>query len=71
MHVRIETEPNFSAGTPTPLITGPYGVDYNIGPDGRLLMTRASTLGQIAGQTSLAIVENWFEELERLAPTSE
>ena len=29
--VDVETEPTFSAGTPTPLITGPYGVELHNG----------------------------------------
>jgi len=57
--------------------TEPYFTDNNNRPtfdvaaDGqRLLMMRSEneSAGALAGQSSLVVVENWFEELRRLAP---
>ena len=38
-------------------------VNYDLAPDGRFLTIRSSTRGEVV------IVENWFDELERLVPT--
>ena len=63
---------------PTKLFEGNYGASanqtgrtYDIAPDGkRFLMIKAgSSADQTAVPTSLVVVQNWREELKRLAPT--
>ena len=77
--VPVETEPGFSYGLPSSVVFGDYVVlpnnerpNIDVAPNGqRFLMIKnvnESTLGA-PGQTALVAVENWFEELERLAPT--
>jgi len=75
MVVGIKTEPTFTAGSPVVLFTGRYttftGVDvnYDISPDGqRLLMIK--TADEEEGQAQINVIQNWFEELKRLAPTN-
>ncbi len=76
MVVSIEAEATFSSGRPELLFTGDYihGVrgSYDLSPDGqRFLMIKPSEhVDQIAGQATLVAVENWFSELNRLAPPS-
>ncbi len=50
---------------------GPPG-RFDVSPDGQqFLMTKsADQTDQINEQTTLVVVENWFEELNRLAPPS-
>ena len=72
MAVRIETRPAFSASRPVVLFTG-YRTSaaagfrfYDVFPDGKhFLMIRSDNS---SGSTELALVENWAEEVERLAP---
>ena len=72
MAVKIEADPNSPIGTPEELFTleGPYstagnlGVLYDISRDGRFLMQRRIEDGEF----QLIYVQNWFEELKRLAP---
>lgn len=71
MVVAVETENAFSAGIPEPLFGGNYKMTgrpptYAVHPDGeQFLMIEEELLEQ---QTSIVVVENWFEELKRLAP---
>ncbi len=78
--VSVETEPSFTAGTPRLLFTGDYldignRPSYDIAPDGRFLMMKSAG-GEIGAefsesqQAQLIVVDNWFEELNRLAPPS-
>ena len=78
--VEIETEPGFRWANPEVLFEGPYegftGVShaYNVSSDGqRFLMIKdpGAEVGDAAQTpfTELSIVENWFTELERIAPT--
>jgi hypothetical protein len=46
-----------------------YHAAYDVSSDGqRFLMIRASKTGSV--EEDLVVVENWFEELNRLAPTN-
>ena len=75
MAVTVETEPTFNPGNPEVLFTGQYrrsapgrGQEWDVAPDGRFLMIRlAGTTGQAAAP-HIVVVENWFEELQRLVP---
>ena len=69
--VSVTAEPNFFAGTPEVLFTGEYlfggaRPNWDISPDGQ----RFLLMKQPVVQTSIAFVNNWFEELNRLAPPS-
>jgi hypothetical protein len=86
MVIGIETEPTVSLSTPERLFPIAGYVDatvdrnysdrtYSVTPDGqRFLMFKPATgteLGSIAQLSSLVVVQNWFEELTRAAPTLE
>ena len=70
--VPIDTEGGFAAGTPEVLFEGPYlseipaGRQYDVAPDGRILMIKPETDDATSAQ--IILVQNWFEELERLVP---
>ena len=70
MAVDVVTEPSFEYGAPRVLFEGDYEIDYpifDVHPDGeRFLIPKP---GMTDGATELIVVENWFAELERLAPT--
>jgi len=78
MAVSIDAESTFSSGTPRALFTGNYVYDsgaarnYAVSADGErfLMIQLASQVGDYSQQTTLAVIENWFEELNRLAPSS-
>ncbi len=76
MAVTVETEPAFSAGIPSVLFRIEYtggAPRYSVSPNGQrfLMMQNADTLPERASEpTALFVVENWFEELNRLAPPS-
>jgi hypothetical protein len=77
MAVPIETEPTFTLGTVDLLFDlGPYSRllrnrRIDISPEGdRFLMLKAGGgLDETAETTSIIVVQHWFEELKRLAPT--
>ncbi len=74
MAVAVETKPTFAAAKPKLLFEGHYepGVfayepNYDVAPDGqRFLMIKGSE--QESAATQINVVENWSEELRRLAP---
>jgi serine/threonine-protein kinase len=80
MAVTVKTEPTFAVGNPEVLFEAPYYVipdrPYDISPDGkRFLMIRDEIQAQEGDEaveippiTELIVVENWFEEIKRLAP---
>jgi DNA-binding winged helix-turn-helix (wHTH) protein/Tol biopolymer transport system component len=77
MAVTVETEDEFSFGTPAPLFDGPYfntpsggERSYDVARDGRFLMIQpGDAAGAAAAQTSMVVVQNWTGELKRLVPT--
>jgi hypothetical protein len=68
----VETEASFSHRTPIPLIDGAGyrlaigGPSYAISSDGQRFLVMKTEVA--ASDTTLAVVENWFEEIRRLAP---
>jgi len=75
MAVEVTTRPAFDAGRPRLLFEGRYlasvfplvGVAYDVSPDGqRFLMVRE--VEQSPSATQIVVVQNWLEELKRLAP---
>jgi len=74
--VSVEGEPAFLHGRPEELFTGNYRVNasgrFDVSPDGQqfLMMKTVEQRAQLDEQTTLVAVENWFSELNRLAPPS-
>lgn len=72
----LETEPTFITGSPGFVFEGPYllsshlGREYDISPGGeRFLVLRSlERTRENPDRDSMIVVENWFEELLRLAP---
>lgn len=82
MSVTVDTGQGFQAGTPRELFSGDYyggniGDFYDAAADGqRFLMLKTSAeTGEAAEpssrQVNLVLVENWFDELKRLAPPAQ
>ena len=44
--------------------------DYDVAPDGRFLMLELPRGGDAGELSEIVIVQNWFEELERLTPVN-
>lgn len=59
-----ESRAFFSKGIST---TGGAGGDYDVMPDGQHFIMLDESASE-ARPTGLVLVENWFDELERLAP---
>ncbi len=76
MAVPIQTEPSFAAGNATVAYDGDVfgraaapGRTYDISPDGeRFLIIKPVDINR-ESPTELILVQNWFEELKRAAPT--
>ena len=79
MAVEVETEPSFAVlMVPQVLFEGNYQFNfgaiphYDISPDGSfLMMTDSAVSSSGVDSTSIVVIDNWFEELNRLAPPSE
>jgi hypothetical protein len=79
MAVPVEAGPNFVAGNPTVLFQGEYaatrgGRNYDVTPDGRRFLMLKQVIGRGSDQdvpsSRFIVVENWFEELNRLVLTN-
>ena len=80
MVVSVEVGQTFLSEPPEELFAGDYlfrapgkygSVTYDVSADGRFLMIKgAEQIEQTNEQTTLSVVHNWFEELNRLAPPS-
>ena len=79
MAVPIEPGPGFTAGNPRVIVDGPFatilpgsqGRMYDVSRDGqRFLMIKADDIGEQAAPPQIVVVQNWFEELKRLAPVN-
>ncbi len=75
MTVRVQTEPSFAPGNPEVVLKGHNfalgsspGRAYDISPDGKRFLVIQEPVGETA-RTELILVQNWFQELERLVPT--
>ena len=73
--VSIETDPSFTVGNPAVVFEGQYygsqgGRSYDVSPDGeRFLLIKQAQ--DASARPQIVVVQNWFEELNRLAPQSE
>jgi len=66
--VSVQMEPNFKVSKPRVLFEGSYLPGFDISPDGqRFLMLKMEM--EIEPST-IHVVLNWFEELERLVPVA-
>lgn len=80
MSVRVERGAPLTASSPTKVLDGPYvwtlpafgGRLYDVSPDGdRFLVLKDAASGdRPTGPTGVTVVQNWLEELKRLAPTN-
>jgi serine/threonine-protein kinase len=80
MSVRVKQDASWSAATPTKLIEAPYyrgggtitSRSYDVSADGKrfLMIKDAAGSGPSAAPLSIVVVQNWFEELRRLAPAT-
>ena len=75
MAVRVFTDPDFRFEPPETLFELPYSREgaagratYDVGPDGRFVMAKPVG-GRQSERTELILIQNWFDELERLVPT--
>ena len=78
MAVTIETDVSFIPGNPVELfedsyVDDRYGHRYDVSADGQrfLMVKRGQFTDSASPGTEIMVVENWFEELKRLAPTWE
>ena len=75
MAVRVATAPTFAAGTPEPVFDSgdlrmAWGRSYDIAPDGRRFLLTLNKKGPTnLAPAQMILVQHWFEELKRLAPT--
>lgn len=70
MCVEVETGETFSFGEPKPLFEMHSKINYDVSSDGqRFVIIKEGEASHWA--TELIVVENWFEELKRLAPAFE
>jgi serine/threonine-protein kinase len=76
MAVTVTTDPGFRAGTPRRLFEGDYQAPnqgrhvYDVSlDDQRFLMIKGLETVDDEEAPQIVVVENWFEELERLVPT--
>jgi serine/threonine-protein kinase len=73
----VETEPAVSIGIPRSLFPIASYVNvtsddvYSVSPDGKRFLMYKPASGSDSIRSSLIVVQNWFEELNRLVPTSE
>ena len=74
MAVPVTTTPAFSAGTPHVLFEGPFRSDggafrnYDVTPDGQRFLMVQEVQRKPARVSQMVLVQNWTEELKRLAP---
>ena len=70
MGASITIKPSFQAGTPKPVLEGPYyvsapGRSYDVAPDGqRFALVRADDRVDQPPLTDMIVVRNWVEELK-------
>ncbi len=76
MSVSIDYEPRFIAGTPALVFdgmvgTGCRGRGYDLSPDGQRFLFAKPAVFTEEAPVDLVVVQNWFEELNRLARPTE
>ena len=72
--VPVEPGPNLRVGVAETLLdVGPYfgggfSRPWDVSPDGQLIMIKQPDAATTEGQLEIILVQNWFEELNRLVP---
>ncbi len=75
MVVEVETEPTLRVSPPQELWEEPYFDaavhQYHVAPDGRFLLIRqgSAATDDATAAPEVILIQNWFEELQRLVPT--
>ena len=74
MAVTIQTAPTLSIGISRALFAGKDDLisasrAWDVAPDGRFLLLKRDTSASAETSREVVLVQNWFEELKRLAPT--
>ena len=74
MAVDVTLSPTFAAGIPHVLFEGQYNPGtpqrhYDVSRDGRFLMLLGPQSSLPPPVTQMVLVLNWFDELQRLAPS--
>ena len=78
MVVAVETGDSFRPSPPQPLFVGNYEqptsngsfANYDVAQDGRFLMMKNAVTDNGEASAQVVLVQNWFEELNRLVPTN-
>ena len=74
LSVPVQTDPTFEPGNAVVLFDGQYFVgksqSYDILPDGQrfLMLKSEATTNDGSAPAQIIVVENWFDELQRLVP---
>jgi serine/threonine-protein kinase len=76
--IPIQSTSGFAAGNPAVVLDGPFatmlpglnGRMYDVSPDGRRFLMIKGGEGDNPAPPQIVVVQNWFEELKRLAPTN-
>ena len=71
--VSIETEPDFKPGRPqllfeNPVVESSSALSYDVSTDGQRFLMPGLPEADLTEVRQLIVVQNWFEELSRLAP---
>ena len=74
MVVGVRTESVFMYENPVVLLSGRYvhrapGRTYDISPDGRRFLMIRDLDEEADSPAHMVLIQNWFDELERLVPT--
>ena len=70
MVVRGTTEPSFTPDPPEVMFEGQYGRSYDVAPDGQRFLMAKRLEDDTSAPSQIIIVQNWFDELQRLVPTN-
>ena len=83
MGVSVDASSSWRMGVPHAVVTGPYqyiptnngrtgggsnGRVFDISPDGQRFLLMKQGAGAQSAPVNLVLIQNWFEELKRLAP---
>ena len=76
MAVPVDPGRTWRAGVPKPVVTGDYlfggaSRTYDVSPDAtRFLVIKSDEDGALPTTVGMIMVQNWFDELTRLAPSN-
>jgi Tol biopolymer transport system component len=71
LRVRVQTEPSFRRlGRPEVVASFETDIDFALHPDGERILILSNQMGGVEVNNGLQVVQNWFEEVKRMAPVS-